>query len=1427
MGKSHIIGVGLDLGGTYTGTFITSHPSDEAEHRDHSSAFTVVNSEKLSFSSKSRTAVRHRVRSYKGFDLRRRLLLLVAEYQLLQKKQTLAPEERENLRIALSGYLKRRGYARTEAETDTSVLESLDPSVFSSAPSFTNFFNDLEPLNIQWEAIANSPETARALNKELSGQKEADFKKYIKTSFPEYSAKEILANYVEGRRAILDASKYIANLQSLGHKHRSKYLSYILQDMKRDSRITRLSEAFGSTDNLWRIIGNISNLQERAVRWYFNDAKFEQGQEQLDASKLRNVLIRALKYLRSNDKEWSASQKQIIQSLESSDNELDVLAGLDPDRTIPPYEDQNNRRPPEDQTLYLNPKALSSEYGDKWKSWANKFAAAYPLLTEDLSEILENTDRKSRIKIRSDVLPDSDYRLSYILQRALDRSIALDECSIRRTAEDFENGVVIKNEKLEEVLSGHQLEEFLEFANRYYQETAKAKNGLWFPENALLERADLHPPMKNKILHVIVGQALGISLTKGTEFIDKIWNSKVKGRSTVRSICNAIENERKTYGPYFSEDYKFVKTALKEDKTEKELSKKFAAVIKVLKMVHEVVPFIGKELQLSDEAQSKFDNPYSLAQLYNLIETERNGFSKVSLAAHLENAWRMTMTDGSAQCCRLPADCVRPFDGFIRKAIDRNSWEVAKRIAEEVKKSVDFTNGTVKIPVAVEANSFNFTASLTDLKYIQLKEQKLKKKLEDIQRNEENQEKRWLSKEERIRSDSHGICAYTGHPLDDVGEIDHIIPRSLTLKKSESIYNSEVNLIFVSAQGNQEKKNNIYLLSNLAKNYLTAVFGTSDLSQITNEIESTVLQLKAAGRLGYFDLLSEKERACARHALFLNSDSEARRAVVDVLGSRRKASVNGTQAWFVRSIFSKVRQALAAWTQETGNELIFDAISVPAVDSSDMRKRFAEYRPEFRKPKVQPVASHSIDAMCIYLAACSDPFKTKRMGSQLASYEPINFDNLFTGSCQVVQNTPRSFSDKTNIANSPIFKETIYAERFLDIIVSRGEIFLGYPANSPFERTPNRISIGGKEPFSILRVLEPYLNNAPSDEKEKQTIYKVNKNKAFKLLSKVAGSKFTAEEDKAAKILEALHFVTVKQDVAATVSDLVKSKIELSKDSIENLAKQKGCLKKVEYSSKEFKFKGSLIIPAAVEWGKVLWNVFKENTAEELKDENVLRKALEAAWPSSFGTRNLHSKAKRVFSLPVVATQSGAVRIRRKTAFGDFVYQSQDTNNLYSSFPVKNGKLDWSSPIIHPALQNPNLTAYGYRFVDHERSISMSEFREVYNKDDLRIELAQGTSSRRYLRVEMPGENFLAWFGENSISLGSSFKFSVSEVFDNKIYAENAEFTKFLPKPREDNKHNGTIFFELVGPRVIFNYIVGGAATSLKEIFLEAGKERS
>ena len=239
----------------------------------------------------------------------------------------------------------------------------------------------------------------------------------------------------------------------------------------------------------------------------------------------------------------------------------------------------------------------------------------------------------------------------------------------------------------------------------------RQKSGLWFPENALLERADLHPPMKkqnslmwssDKPSACHLQKELTLSKRSGTA------RSKVV-RQFARFAMQSRMKERLTV-LIFSEDYKFVKTALKWRQNRKMNSpRSLLPLSKCWRWSAKLSPFYRKKNSgLSDEAQSKFDNPYSLAQLYNLIETERNGFSKVSLAAHLENAWRMTMTDGSAQCCRLPADCVRPFDGFIRKAIDRNSWEVAKRIAEEVKKSVDFTNGTVKIPVAIEANSFNF-----------------------------------------------------------------------------------------------------------------------------------------------------------------------------------------------------------------------------------------------------------------------------------------------------------------------------------------------------------------------------------------------------------------------------------------------------------------------------------------------------------------------------------------------------------------------------------------------------------------------------------------------------------------------------------------------------------------------------------------------
>ena len=229
------------------------------------------------------------------------------------------------------------------------------------------------------------------------------------------------------------------------------------------------------------------------------------------------------------------------------------------------------------------------------------------------------------------------------------------------------------------------MEKFLDCARRYYREADDAKVGLWF-DNAegLLERSDLHPPMKKKILPLLVANILQTDETTGQKFLDEIWRKQIKGRETVASRCARIETVRKSFGGGFNIAYNTAQyrevNKLPRNAQDKEL-------LIIRDRVAETADFIAANLGLSDEQKRKFANPFSLAQFYTLIETEVSGFSATTLAVHLENAWRMTIKDAvingetvrAAQCSRLPAETARPFDGLVRRLVDRQAWEIAKR----------------------------------------------------------------------------------------------------------------------------------------------------------------------------------------------------------------------------------------------------------------------------------------------------------------------------------------------------------------------------------------------------------------------------------------------------------------------------------------------------------------------------------------------------------------------------------------------------------------------------------------------------------------------------------------------------------------------------------------------------------------------------
>ena len=61
----------------------------------------------------------------------------------------------------------------------------------------------------------------------------------------------------------------------------------------------------------------------------------------------------------------------MISEYSGSGSIIDTMSTLDPRKSIPPYEDQNNRRPPADATLLLNPAVLNTK-APEWMDWAGK-----------------------------------------------------------------------------------------------------------------------------------------------------------------------------------------------------------------------------------------------------------------------------------------------------------------------------------------------------------------------------------------------------------------------------------------------------------------------------------------------------------------------------------------------------------------------------------------------------------------------------------------------------------------------------------------------------------------------------------------------------------------------------------------------------------------------------------------------------------------------------------------------------------------------------------------------------------------------------------------------------------------------------------------------------------------------------------------------
>jgi 5-methylcytosine-specific restriction endonuclease McrA len=265
----------------------------------------------------------------------------------------------------------------------------------------------------------------------------------------------------------------------------------------------------------------------------------------------------------------------------------------------------------------------------------------------------------------------------------------------------------------------------------------------------------------------------------------------------------------------------------------------------------------------------------------------------------------------------------------------------AKELENTEEKKID-------LKIVLEQNSFEYEESIRSAK-IKNANAKAKKSLED---SKKFFEKSIEEKEKRIKNFNNKICLYCNSEITTDGEIDHILPRSYTLKNYGTVFNSEGNLLYVHQKCNQSKGNKIYKLEDIKA------------SMNVNEIEEQISKIKSYKT---FTLLNQKQQEAFKFALFLPNSSEAYKKVLGFLRTDQSSRVNGTQKYLAKKIQEKL---IKMFPQK---EFDFEFILASSEDVNRLRKDYAKQNPILEKPKdsKQSPSSHTIDAV----VALSSVFK--------------------------------------------------------------------------------------------------------------------------------------------------------------------------------------------------------------------------------------------------------------------------------------------------------------------------------------------------------------------------------------------------------------------------------------------------------------------
>lgn len=1059
----NILSIAIDMGAKNNGVFIVKSENDKI--LDKKATNIIV--DKINFSKKSRRENRHKDRNYKRRKLAKRLQREIIDFSLY----TLKEQE------LIQGLLNNRGYTFISTSTEFEKLNDetikfIDKHFeelknLNTKEDFENKISDFENLE-DLKSYINS--VNEKINLETKKKKE-EFYKEFQDSFSTIIKKDL--------QTLRDLFSNILKEIETGSKPRKKYLDEISKEIQSDFDFIKEF----SKEEFFNLIGNISNLQLRVLRKYFNQ-KFD---DKLDKVKLNIKIRKYFKAFHYKSDKKKIQRKELFEILEKEPNILNFLKNTNPQLTIPPYEDMNNRNTYKCNTMHIKPEIIDENLKSSIDTLLNNQYFSH--LKIDIKGELNIEELIKVYPSKNDVYTNKDFTYSKYLQRIFDIKVDEDnKAYYPRNVFKQNNPDAIKTFKR---LFGDKVYEDLKtIASKFYIEEEKILNGIYEESTSIFTKCNTNTTYKRNVKHILLKPIYSYNFTvdEANEFSKAIENTY-----GLKTALERISNEAKKYQNSF---YHIVEACYKNDKCiddkdikniVKNLDKNFIDLKAILKNKDTYINTIEK---IDETNLSRVVN--ILKQTYEILFKELGGFNKTCKNCTIENSIRSDENNVIAK--RLLSDVAKPIDGMLDMMLDRLAYEITENIEDK-----DIENIS-SLEIVLEQNKFEFEDGLREIK------------------NKTRLNQKELEKRESFDKLNKNICPYTGNSFTK-GDWDHILPQS------KGVFNSKANMIYASVEGNQKVKGNkewsLEDIFNNAFKHLEEVFGKKTLDEIREIIKQGINSINK-DNFTNFNNLKLNQQIALRYALFMRNTDEFRKAFEIIKKDKIKTFSNGTQKRLARFIYEKLVKKFPNKFEniEVQSKVIDNQLVSNTRKYLSVNQETGEINHLFKEEK-QNSHSHCIDAMVVfYLANSKVSGQKHRQKENVSSMVPIfDFDDIYldeSGINNLSKNKTFINSPKKELGSYKLFDETIYSEHYKHITKdtlkqNELEILIGHNLLYVFEN--------GKKKF-ISKI----------DEIEDKVIYKLDIQKVSNKVYELFLDKNQVELSKL-KFIDKLQYFTSRKEI--------------------------------------------------------------------------------------------------------------------------------------------------------------------------------------------------------------------------------------------------------------------------------------------------------